>query len=304
MSAKLKTEKILGAVQWQSETHGLCRCPGEDSHTTNTRGRDTTVFIDGVPTIFCWHTSCQLERDRANRALREAILDDGEAVRPASDKKLEIQRDPEAELCHRIGIVAKSNRDRYLEAYAWNPADMFEQSPQKGDCPTDQYRMMLSLFAPDDTLWIGQVTDSGKPSNRSNFRKVSEWMELDSPVGQFTSPSVYPAGCTSRSNENATRRYFVVESDTLSKEQMGAVLRLMRDLFQMKLHAIVDTGGRSIHGWFETPPRAEWERQLKAFLVPMGCDPATFKASQPVRMPGAKRDKAMQSLLWFCKEGK
>ncbi|NDG19777.1 MAG: hypothetical protein EB117_16140 [Betaproteobacteria bacterium] len=85
---------------------------------------------------------------------------------------------------------------------------------------------------------------------------------------------------------------------------MGAVLRLMRDLFQMKLHAIVDTGGRSIHGWFETPPRAEWERQLKAFLVPMGCDPATFKASQPVRMPGAKRDKAMQTLLWFCKEGK
>jgi len=304
MSAKHKAEKILGVIEWQSENHGLCQCPGEDSHTTNTRSRDTTVFIDGVPTVFCWHTSCQMERDKANRALREAILDDGDAPKTTNGKRLEIQRDPEAELCHRVGIVAKSNRERYLESYAWNPADMFEQSPQRAESATDNYRMMLSLFRPEETVWIGQVTDSGKPENKANFRTVAEWMELDAPVGQFTSPSIYPAGCTSRSNENATRKYLVVESDTLAKEQMGAVLRLMRDLFQMKLHAIVDTGGKSIHGWFEAPPRQEWERQLKAFLIPMGCDPATFKPSQPVRMAGAKRDKTMQRLLWFCREGK
>jgi len=72
----------------------------------------------------------------------------------------------------------------------------------------------------------------------------------------------------------------------------------------MELHAIVDTAGKSLHGWFESPVKQEWENQLKAFLVPLGCDPATFKPSQPVRMAGAKREDKTQSLLWFCKEGK
>lgn len=303
MSAKAKAEKLLGAIEWQTDTHGECRCPGEAAHTTQTRTRDTTVFIDGIPTIFCWHSSCQLERDRYNRMLREAILDELEPGQPRQERKLEIRRDPEADICHRIGIVAKSGMAHYLAEYAWPVADMFEQSPQRADEGQD-YQMMLSLFSPEEVLWIGQVTDSGKPENKANFRKVGEWMKLDSPIGQFTSPSVFPAGCTSRSNQNATRRYLVVESDTLDKDKVGAVFRLMREMFCMKLHAIVDTGGKSLHGWFENPPKPEWERQLKAFLVPIGCDPATFKPSQPVRIPGAKRDKAMQRLLWFCKEGK
>lgn len=302
-NSKTKAEKLLGNVEWQSETHGECRCPGEAAHTTQTRGRDTTVFIDGIPTIHCFHTSCQFERDRYNRLLREAILDEAEPGQPRQERKLEIRRDPEADICHRISVVAKTSTARYLDEYAWPTADIYEQSPQRGEEGED-YRMMLSLFQPNDVIWIGQVTDSGKPENRANFRAVSDWMKLDAPVGQFTSPSVFPAGCTSRSNVNATRRYLVVESDTLDKERVGGVFRLMRELFGMKMHAIVDTGGKSLHGWFENPPKAEWERQLKSFLVPMGCDAATFKPSQPVRMPGAKRDKTTQKLLWFCREGK
>ena len=109
----------------------------------------------------------------------------------------------------------------------------------------------------------------------------------------------------SRSNENVDDRAFlVVESDTLTKPQVGAVFQAMRDLFKMKLYGVVDTGGKSLHGWFEKPPKKEWEAQLKAFLVPLGCDPAMFKPSQPVRIPGAKRDDKHQSFLWFCKEGK
>jgi len=82
------------------------------------------------------------------------------------------------------------------------------------------------------------------------------------------------------------------------------VFQLMRDLFKMRLYAVIDTAGKSLHAWFDAIPNLDWEKQLKAFLVPMGCDPATFKPSQPVRVAGADRDSKMQSLLWFCKEGK
>jgi hypothetical protein len=312
ITTQTKAESIVGQVEWQSENHGLCRCPGEQFHTSNTRVRDTTVFVDSVPTIFCWHTSCQAMRNDANYKLRKLILNDPlyrPLVAPMSTNgtnpmKLVIERDVESDIIQRIGVIAQSNRARYLAHYKWDPADMYEQSPAKlDDNPTNDYRMLVSLFKSDDIVWIGAVKDSG--NHPQNFRAASEWMKLDEPVGQFITGSAFKAGTISRANENVdTRRFLVVESDELSKAEIGAVFQLMRDLFKMKLYAVVDTAGKSLHGWFDPMPNPEWEKQLKAFLVPMGCDPATFKPSQPVRVAGAKRDDKTQSLLWFCKEGK
>lgn len=300
-----KAEEIVGAVDWQSANHGLCRCPGEATHTSHTRLRDTTVFIDGVPTIFCWHTSCIAYRDEANRKLRRAILKDftpapmSGGVIPAP---LVIQKDPESEVLDRIKTIAESNRSRYLTHYNWDPADMAEESPVRFETPQEQYQAFLSLFHDADNLWIGNITDSGK--HPQHFRLAEEWRKLELPIGQFTTGSVFVPKAISRSNDTVDQRlYLVVESDTLTKPQMGAVFQLMRDLFRMKMYAVVDTAGKSLHGWFEMPPKKEWLDQLKAFLVPLGCDPATFKPSQPVRIPGAKRNDKTQSLLWFCKEG-
>jgi hypothetical protein len=180
---------------------------------------------------------------------------------------------------------------------------MFEESPTKLDDPAQDYQLFLSLFNAVDNIWIGNVTDSGK--HPQNFRTAYDWKKLDEPIGQYTTGATYKQGTVSRSNDTVEDRIFlVVESDVLTKPQMGAVFQLMRDLFSMKLHAVVNTGGKSLHGWFEMPPKNEWVEQLKAFLIPLGCDPATFKPSQPVRIPGAKREDKMQSLLWFCKGGK
>jgi hypothetical protein len=303
-----KAEEIVGQVDWQSENHGLCKCPGEATHTSHTRLRDTTVFIDGVPTIFCWHTSCVAYRDEANRKLRRAILKDFAFTAPMScgtsiPTALVIQKDPESEILDRIKTIAESNKKRYLTHYAWDPADMAEESPVRLETPQEQYKAFLSLFDNMDNLWIGNITDSGR--HPQNFRLAEEWKKLDEPIGQFTTGAVFKPATISRSNDTVdVRLYLVVESDTLTKPQMGAVFQLMRDLFRMKMYAVVDTAGKSLHGWFEMPPKKEWLEQLKAFLVPLGCDPATFKPSQPVRIPGAKRNERMQSLLWFCKEGK
>jgi hypothetical protein len=217
-------------------------------------------------------------------------------------RPLVIQKDPESEVLDRIKIIAESNKQSYLTHYNWDPADMFEESPTPiPDESQAQYEAMLSLFKPDDIVWIGGVKDSG--NHPLHFKTASEWMQTP-PIGQFTTAGVFAAGTISRANENViTRRYLVIESDVLTKPQMGAVFQLMRDLFQMKLYAVVDTAGKSLHGWLEMP-KQEWFDQLKAFLIPLGCDPATFKPSQPVRMPGVKRNDKTQSLLWFCQGGK
>lgn len=306
--AQRHAEAVVGAVDWQSENHGLCRCPGEAAHTSHTRVRDTTVFVDGAPTIFCWHTSCTPYRDEANRKLRKAIFNDP-LYRPinimsvGSSAPIRLVKDPEAEVLERLRTIAESNRQRYLTHYNWDPADMFEESPVKLEDPEAEYHLFLSLFNIADNIWIGDVKDSGR--HPQNFRSAWDWKKLDAPIGQYTTGATYKQGTISRSNDTVEHRiYLVVESDVLTKPEIGAVFQLMRDLFRMKLYAVVDTGGKSLHGWFEMPQKNEWLEQLKAFLVPLGCDPATFKPSQPVRIPGAKRNDKTQSLLWFCKEGK
>ena len=312
IESQRKAEEIVGQVDWQSDAHGLCRCPGEATHTSHTRVRDTTVFVDSVPTIFCWHTSCTAYRDEANRKLRKAILNDP-LYRPVnimsggttSGTAVVSLPKPTAEsdILKRITTIAESNKSRYLTHYHWDPADMFEESPTKLVDPDQGYKLFLSLFAPDDVIWIGAVKDSG--NHPQNFRSQAEWSKLDAPIGQFTTGAVFAPGCISRANENVVKRkYLVIESDTLSKGEMGAVFGVLREKFRMRLYAIIDTAGKSLHGWFENPPVEEWEKQLKAFLVPLGCDPALFKPSQPVRIAGAKREEKTQNLLWFAKEGK
>ena len=50
--------QLLGAIDWQTEVSGFCRCPGEAFHTSANGKKDCRVNVDGAPTIFCFHASC------------------------------------------------------------------------------------------------------------------------------------------------------------------------------------------------------------------------------------------------------
>jgi hypothetical protein len=88
----------------------------------------------------------------------------------------------------------------------------------------------------------------------------------------------------------------VAESDTLSKEEVLAVFMWMRNF--MRLRAVVDTAGKSLHGWFEYPTQEELA-ELRVILPALGCDEALFKASQPCRLPGARRGDKLQCFVWL-----
>jgi len=66
---------IHGAIDWQTEVSGFCRCPGEAFHTSANGKKDCRVNVDGVPTIFCFHASCAAAVAEANRRLRKEIRD-------------------------------------------------------------------------------------------------------------------------------------------------------------------------------------------------------------------------------------
>jgi hypothetical protein len=177
--------------------------------------------------------------------------------------------------------------------------------------PTNDWRLLLRLFKPDDVFWIGRTTqDSASEKHdeqwkafcRTRFRRVAEWLKEPSAPGLFTCPSAFKAGVHSRSNENAIlRRYLVVESDTLDKNRVCAVFRWLEQF--CRLRAIVDTAGKSLHGWFE-PPDGATLAELKVILPAVGCDDAMFTLSQPCRLPEGNREGRIQSLLYLDLEGR
>jgi hypothetical protein len=260
--------------------------------------RDCAVYLDSVPTVHCVHTSCIGAIDKANHDLRSAIAKgsmNGKPWQPApEDLQRERERQARERLKHRAAIAAST----ILERFAAEPADLFERSLVRLlDNPAGDWRLLLGLVPPGAMIWIGDTKDTGQPRHGVHFRTVAEWLEESEAPGNFTCPSLFKLGSYSRSNDNAVARPFlVIESDSLTKAEICAVFHWLSQ--PLRLRAIVDTGGKSLHGWFDFPDPDRLE-ELRVVLPALGCDPALFKPSQPVRLPGARRGDNWQTLLYL-----
>jgi len=296
---------ILGEITWASPTMGYCECPGKKSHGSKDGGKDCVVYLDRIPTASCLHASCKATVDAANRRLRAAILN------PTGDASFEVHKPTaeerarlaERDLKSRMQLRARKSLPSILKKYRWPYAEILNDSPV--DIKTAEehhWRLLLGKFRPDDVLWIGERESSGRPENAANFRTVTDWLKCEWSPHTFLCPSVFKNNSVSRSNENVlARRFLVVESDLLTRDEVGAVFRYLVDC-GLKLVAVVDTAGKSLHGWFEYPAGEELMEELRLILPALKCDPKMLTASQPARLPSAMRDGKRQKLIFLAKE--
>jgi hypothetical protein len=318
--------RLLGAIDWQTEVSGYCPCPGAAAHTSRTGAKDCRVNVDGAPTIFCFHALCIAAVAEANRALRREIgaspweitlpggrvLKSGDVLQASGEvlsreviqtkARAEGRDAAEAVTLASIKMLATRFAPELLDVFRWPVADIPRDSPLRVSerDAEDQFRAWLKLWPAHCHVWIGDVFSSGRPEHRTHFRPVSEWYQIGPVLGNFTCGSSFKPGSFSRCNESLNgHRFLVVESDTLSKDEMGAVFAYLRRRLRYRLHCIIDTAGKSLHGWFDAPRNKLLETRLKAGLEAFGCDPKVFTYSQPVRVPGAYRDGRLQRLVWL-----
>lgn len=325
-------EGIVGRIDWQTEVSGFCRCPGMAMHTSANGRKDCRVNVDGAPTVFCFHASCAAVVAEANRRLRRELggspwelrLPSGEVLRSGDTLRVDgrVARSDVGARSGRAGLNGRGGRDgleervvletlrvnaerfraELFEFFRWPMGQILEDSPllvAERDAE-DQFRTWLKLWPACSTVWIGDVYSSGKPEHRAHFRPVAEWYQIGPVMGNYTCGSAFRPGTFSRSNEGLSgHRFLVIESDTLSRDKVGAIFAYLNRRLHFTLHAIVDTAGKSLHGWFDAPRDKRSEERLKAGLVVFGCDPKVFTYSQPVRVPGAFRDGRLQRLIWL-----
>ena len=320
MGSKQTTEEVLGAVDWLNDWEGNATCPGQDLHSHRTGPRDCRVYLDKVPTIYCVHQSCLGEVEKANRQLRKVLCNQDTGSLTFKGSQLAGGFIPVTKAHYspkdRREYLRRKSRERQLKSagrkqlerilndpvYQWEYDQILADSPlAPGHEPIEDWHLFLGLFeGMEGSLWCGDVTDSGQEHHSENFKPTDEWLLSPEPPGAFTCSALFAPGTTSRRNANVTSRpYLVMESDKLTKGQMGAVLRWFNVGMHWPLRAIIDTGGKSLHGWMDMPPQ-EWLPELQIIVEAMDMDPAMLKPSQPVRLPGVPRDNKFQRLIYYA----
>jgi hypothetical protein len=159
--------------------------------------------------------------------------------------------------------------------------------------------MLEFLFQPEDLLWMGEEKDSGQPRHVAHFRARDQWLEAKQLPPRIASGTFQPESY-SRSGKNIARSPFIlIEADELighkptndhereqNKALCAALILLCRDRLKLKLRAVIDTGGKSLHGWLDRPP----DDDLAAFqsiAEAIGIDaPVLTRAHGPLRRPG------------------
>jgi hypothetical protein len=206
------------------------------------------------------------------------------------------------EKCARLQLRARKALPTILKKYRWTYDEMLKDSPENvGGNEADHWKLLLGKFKADDAVWIGEREHSGRPENKVNFRTVKDWLEMERASFTFVCSSTFKNNSVSRSNENVLeRRFVVIESDLLTRDEVGAVFRYLESC-GMKLVAVVDTAGKSLHGWFEYPDDEKIE-ELRLILPALKCDPKMLTASQPARLPGAMRGEKRQKLIYLAKK--
>ena len=203
----------------------------------------------------------------------------------------------------RISAAIASKRDAYLSPFitpAWH-ADFWHASEIiLPPCHREQAELFARhLFAPEDLLWMGDEYGSGKPHHAAHFRTRDEWLaEVELPP-RIAAGTFLPGSFSRSAGSLASSPFIVIESDDLigrkpttddereeNRMQCAALIRFMQDRFKLTLRAVIDTAGKSLHGYFERPSPAALEA-LEEIAEALAIDSQVItRAHNPLRLPG------------------
>jgi len=209
----------------------LVECPGQGLHRSPSAAKDCKVFVNDVngtlvPCLHCFHGSCRDMILECNHRLCRAALTGkswvGQNTQPKTGAGIPNQSP--------IVRPASPTVEELLVRYPWTYQDIVNDERGKvKERPEVHHFYILSLFDEDDPVWIGRdLYDTGSPKHRWRFLPMAEWWERDKCPGAYICPSTFRPGVYSRSDENVLhRKFLVVESDELDRDQVGSVFRWM-----------------------------------------------------------------------------
>lgn len=250
--------------------------------------------------------------DAINRAIKDNVtLPNGQKYkRYFKPKTKPLIKNGEATLRQ---IIEQSN--------IYDEVDLWEMSPISIDWPPedDAVQFLSVMFEPSEFLFIGERLELGIIGR--NIRTAKDWIDyfqsggktapfiMVNPLTGEAAPKKTGDGESFRGDGNIKSfRYCLVEFDNLTREEQ---IRFWtsKEVSELPIAALVDSGGKSIHGWIRTPninSINDWQREIRSKLyeqglIPLGVDSACSNPSRLSRLPGHLRDNNYQRILWLNK---
>ena len=218
-----------------------------------------------------------------------------------------------------IMMTARRSLPGILRDYHWPESEISKLGGMKSMPGRDQTKLFIeSMWTAADVIWLGNTYHSGSGQYKTgkfrgkfydhadHFKAQEEWLSRRLPnAWEFISHCTFKPGSNTRSNACVEKRkYMVVESDTLSRDQIGSVFCYLVHELGLSMRAVVYSGGKSLHGWFDWPEAFQDIARIQEIshtLTGLDCDPSTLRPSQPVRLAGIVRQDSskVQSLLYI-----
>ncbi len=184
-------------------------------------------------------------------------------------------------------------------------SDLWELSPEPRVDSEPHTEEIVDALLPGDPLLC-----CGESSRRFATRRRSEWRGRLSGLQLIVpSPMSAVSGKTQDGRDSqhtlantGPRRFLVIEQDAGSLDEQAAVLVHLASL--APLAAAIQSGSKSLHGWFFCAGRPE-ESLLRfmRYAVRLGADRATWTRSQFVRMPDGTREGGARQAVYFLNPG-
>lgn len=188
--------------------------------------------------------------------------------------------------------------------------EFLDQSPIRfHDSKSLRHEFISSLFYADDILWMGKDRyQSGKPHHAANFRTRDEWLKLETLPVLMAAGVFYPDSINRNERNVELSPYIVIECDEIigkepktgaekaeNKRLSAALIQYAQKRLGLTLRAVVDTGNKSLHAWFDRPSRRDFEALLevsKHFKIDTGL--LEQCPHSPLRLHGAIHSKSNQ----------
>lgn len=221
------------------------------------------------------------------------------------------------DLAHKLREASSRNHDKpvghLIQSLAGMGMDLTRvtfKRPTPTSVPgaSEFQKFLSSAFAATEVVCICEQVEEGRPLTSGSFLPVEDWIKrFDSPDSILFRPDraegVYvrinpfkPNLYSGSDNDVSAYRHVLVEFDDKPKAEQE---KLLRDS-GLPISVLIDSGGKSIHGWVrvDAPSRKEWDarRDLIYSAIP-GIDPKNKNPSRFSRLPGAWRGESQQKLL-------
>lgn len=287
---------VNGSGTIHGETVYYIDCPGQSSHTTNNSSKDCYVGLgselDGIRWLYCkcFHNSCLSSRQSFIKEMNKKWA---KGLPLSNDVKPRIKF---TSFGSKLKGVVEAN-DLKKKATNYVPPSPYTGTPINEN-HIDDFKLFVSMWNEKDIIFIGERGQSWH--NGAYFYEMN-WEDImnrfvpkfkDGKFPYYTIQTTLISKAGGRKEEHCgTRKFIVFEMDNETKENQWKYLFFIRDYFKINLRLIIDSGGKSLHGWFDYDENI---LTMKSIFKHFGYDTKLFEIQQPVRLPGGYRQEKQQ----------